>query len=212
MPIAAGQVIEDPGSAFVGHLVGVPMLILNLTLKNPLETKLDITNLSMDLVDPQGKVLPLLFQDWLANGNNIPQAPVPVFPLIPKVTWPVQCRFGGANGELARLTQLATAEFAAGNMRAEPGSVHYSKTLADDCRRVMNDNFMWAPGTWAVHLHCSAGGDAIERVFSFTLTAEHILGLRNIAKYFEGGYGLNAVMQPFWDHKDGHSYVQLALH
>lgn len=201
-----------PSEVRVGHLVGMTTLVVAMRLSNPLDKVLELSPPRLELIEPGGTAVAIPMRTMLPQGETFLQPRPQKLTIAPHGSWDAQCCFTLDTGQLAALTARLTKEATAGNMNPlDPTSFHFSKTLANDLRAFMQNNFRLASGDWQLKIRCRAGKEELDRTLRFTLSNDDITALRNITKYYEKGYGLFAENGLFWDHKDGRAYIPVAL-
>jgi hypothetical protein len=170
------RVISGVQHATVGHWLGVPFLIVELAVRNPLSVRTQLSGLSFLVTD--GADARSLQPVALQMAANMPFSPF-VQP------WPLDA---GAEWRGLWFFSLNDPAIEMRGRRArEHAAAHGSLADLDlgDLEAQFERVFIWRPGTWTATLAFTVGAASARKSFTFKLTAEDVQRFRDSKKRFK---------------------------
>lgn len=191
--LKAEALIQKPGRLLVSHYLGLPQVDINLMMRDPLPDTVQVEQLSLSVVSPEGKKSTLTgIGTYSTMGNQFGGGPLPMFVLTPNQEFQLGYAFFGPDFTVDYLAQKAQLELNANpNRLPQVGVRMFSEGLVKEFTEFMNSHFFWHEGEWKLVIGCSVGSQPFSREFKFELTPAQIQNMKAVSRYYEFGFGIH---------------------
>lgn len=178
----------------VGHYLGMPEVYLALELDNVAATNITLSNFSLTLTAPSGKVRQLM------HGYSATSMVSPLGPPVPvTVRGREQTSWASAFVQFDHQVQLlSTKSFQALQASArfrqfgpKVGENYLSQEMNEEIRHAMSNNWFWESGATVVRFVCvDESGRRYEATGKISLTEGQVEAMRRSSEYYSAGYGI----------------------
>jgi hypothetical protein len=206
--LTADALIQTPTQCGIGHYLGRPEVGIWLAFYNPLPHTIAISDVSLSVVDPHGKLIHLQMQGtYQPPANQLVLQPLAPFQLTKGQSFAIGYSFFDqyALQTALVLLQEAQSQFP-GTSMPYAGQVIYSDELVKKLTDFMNQQWFWEAGDWQIIMGCKAEGLDYSRTFKFSVADGDIERMKAISRYYKSGYGILSALR-YANLPDAASYV-----
>lgn len=195
--LGSAMTIENP-RIVVGHYMGLPEVIMQLSFKNETTSQLRFRDLAMEIMSPAGEKRRLVqvSSGVELNGPSLP--PTPHVYIEPGQTYLFYFRFVEYDTAIQQLaatvqsTLQTNPEFQSSGPRI--GFSYLSGALTEELQSALSRNWFWQAGTSVITFTGSVDGELASVRRAITLSANDVDAMQRIREHYQAGFGIYPAM------------------
>lgn len=179
---------------FIGHYLGLPEVYLPIELNNVSRAAVTMSNFSLTLTAPSGKVRQLNHV-FSASSLNAPLGPPQPVAAETQARTSSVVAFGQLDHQVQLLSVRAFQALQESEgfraMGPKVGQQYLAPEMQAEIVQAMNGNWFWETGSTAIRLVCiDDSGRRYEAAGKLSLSEGQVQAMKNSSEYYGAGYGI----------------------